>query len=362
MRTLTKAVARTMCALAVACVAAGSATAAESDARVIRARAGGVNYVGGDVSFRRAGAADWQPLTKHDDLRGGDSVRTGADGRAEILLNPGSYLRLAPDSEFELTDASLAGLRLRIARGSAVVEAMGYGDEGFSIAVSTPHAEARIVRTGVYRFNAVESSEVVVQKGRAVLTKPAAGELKEGRAARVSRAGGLELAKWDKKGRDEFDEWSRGRAEELARVNRKIQRRSVNSAVARADFDHLFGMGDFASPGVWMFDPTFDCYTFLPFLYGWGSPYGFHYSSHFWVRNCLPCRRLPGYRAYERMEANLSTPIFRDQPVGSGGRTGYGADYNAAKPVSSAPVDSKHAGAGGGGAAAVGAKGTSPKN
>ncbi|HEY6233136.1 MAG TPA: hypothetical protein VIW64_17865, partial [Pyrinomonadaceae bacterium] len=59
---------------------------------VISARAGGVNAVTGRASMRH-GNTEWQQLTIKEDLEAGDVVKTGLDGRVEMLLNPGSYLR-----------------------------------------------------------------------------------------------------------------------------------------------------------------------------------------------------------------------------------------------------------------------------
>src|SRR3954468_4985932 len=105
----------TLCALALVSLTAFSAGAQTRDDRVpvdgqtrddrlISAKAGGVNFVAGDVKVRRAGGQDWQSVTVKDDLKDGDSARTGADGRVEVLLNPGSYLRAGSSTEFELTD------------------------------------------------------------------------------------------------------------------------------------------------------------------------------------------------------------------------------------------------------------------
>src|SRR5882724_6349239 len=67
----------------------------------ISAKAGGVNAVSGGAEARSAPGADWQLLNVTDDLRAGDFVRTGQDGLVEMLLNPGAYLRVAENSEFQ---------------------------------------------------------------------------------------------------------------------------------------------------------------------------------------------------------------------------------------------------------------------
>jgi hypothetical protein len=243
----------------------------------------------------------------------------------------------------ELTDSALETLSVRLARGSAVVEAMGFGASDLTFVVSTPHARATVDRSGVYRFNVLgaEASEVIVQKGRALLGGGGATVLKEGRVARVTRGGAAEIVKWDKKGRDAFDLWSRGRAESLARANRKLQARSVNSLFARTDFDSLFGPSRYMYSGLWLLDSNTGCYTFLPFGYSWGSPYGFWYEARAFIGNCLPCRNhFVAPHVYGRGRGESAGTLF--PPNTGGGGVGFGSDRGSAK--SSIPSDAKHAG------------------
>ncbi|MET0624880.1 MAG: hypothetical protein ABW250_18170 [Pyrinomonadaceae bacterium] len=243
------------------------------DTRVISARAGRVNLITGDARLRRAGSLEWRALTAEDELKSGDTV-TVASGRVEILLNPGSYFRAAAGAEFTLAAAELDDLRVELARGSAVVEAMGYGDNDLSITVSTPRSNVRILRTGVYRINASAdgTAELAVSDGRALLGETL---VKGGKVARVG-ASGVEVAKFDKKERDELDLWSRDRGKELAKANEKLQRRTLNTVFARNSFENMFGG---YSRGFWFFDARARCYTFVPFGYGWRSPYGYWYGT-----------------------------------------------------------------------------------
>jgi hypothetical protein len=59
---------------------------------------------------------------KGDTLEVGDRVSTAANGKAEILLNPGSFLRLGGASAFEFNSTSLDDLELRLDSGSAILE------------------------------------------------------------------------------------------------------------------------------------------------------------------------------------------------------------------------------------------------
>lgn len=289
---------------------------AARDSRLISAKAGGVNFVSGDVKARRAGSQEWQGVTVKDDLNNGDSARTGADGRVEVLLNPGSYLRAGASTEFEFTDASLDNLRLRLARGSVFVEATGYDSLGLSIQINTPQTRVEIVRAGVYRVDVSQAGETIVsvQKGRALVGEGAAALLlKGGKEARVSGAAGVEVSKLqkkDKKQRDELELWSRERGKELAKANEALANKQTNSLLAsyngfydtlRADFPNRFGF--------WFWNARGNCYTFLPFYAGWRSPYGFGYGSSFYYPDYYNCPACPS-RAYRPVIINNANPSY----------------------------------------------------
>src|ERR1044072_3953501 len=81
---------------------------------VISARAGGVNAVTGRATMLPHGNSEWQQLTIKEDLETGDVVRTGVDGRVEMLLNPGSYMRIGEQVEGlgEHRDRGVRGARV----------------------------------------------------------------------------------------------------------------------------------------------------------------------------------------------------------------------------------------------------------
>ena len=233
----------------------------EQSQYVVSAKAGVVNIVEGDVSFERGGKVDM--LLTSDVLRAGDVVRTGRDGRAEILLNPGSYLRLSADSEFTFSDTRLHMLGLKIMKGSAIVEASMIVE---AITVVTPQGEFPIVDGGLYRFNvgADGGSEVIARKG-----KVQAGRVtvKEGKKA-VIGAGAPVVTSFDKKSEDEFDAWSKERAKIIVAANNKLSNRALrrNSSLS-------------LSGNSWVFNPFVGTYTYLPGYWGIYSPYGYGYNT-----------------------------------------------------------------------------------
>ena len=252
---------------------------------VISARAGGVNAVTGRATVRGRGTAEWQQLMITEDLERGDVVKTGHDGRVEILLNPGSYMRIAENSEFELANNSLENLEVRLIRGTAIMEVTGAEDTELLINITTPHTRMAIVRRGLYRVNVVPgaATELIVRKGR-VMLEGFHTKVKGGDKVVFSSSNAFSVAKLnkaDKKNVDTFEGWSKERAETVAQANRQIKRRDVSLLLASFNDPWSRGFsGRFG--GMWVYNPRSRCYTFMPFYSGWGSPYGGSYSSAFY--------------------------------------------------------------------------------
>jgi hypothetical protein len=320
---------------------------------LISARAGGINYVSGDVTVRRQGEATSQAVTIKDELATGDVLQTGAGSRAEVLLNPGSYIRLGENTVFTLADDSLESLRVKLLKGSALVEAAGAYERSITITVETPQTEALIIKSGIYRFSVLPDSsvtEISVREGRALVGREQT-LLRGGKRARVDGSGGMEVAQFDRKQKDEFDLWSRERAKMLAEANRKLSHNEVNTVLATSMmFDNLWtrGLGisggrDLYVAGVWYFDPGRSCFTFIPGSYGWTSPYGSGYNNSFYWREpnplCVNCRN-PTLNDL----VTLSGPGANGSNAGAGTNTGSGTGSSArpapapsARPEPSAP-------------------------
>jgi len=250
---------------------------------VISAKAGGINAVTGQAAMHPKGETGWQQLTVTDDLETGDRVRTASDGRVEILLNPGSYLRLGGDSEVELSDNSLANLELKLLRGTAIVEATGIQETQLMINISTPHARLAIDRQGLYRLNVVpeDATELIVRKGRVILAD--SHTMVKGGNKVVFSATAVSVAKLtgeEKKLEKEVavEQWSKERAETLAKANSRLNPRSLNSAFSSFGSD-ISAFNAFGRSGLWLYNSRAGCYTFLPFGYGSISPYGLSYTT-----------------------------------------------------------------------------------
>src|SRR5215469_4705327 len=241
---------------------------------IVSARAGEINLVEGDVSTRAA--QDWNLLVAGDTVKDGDIVKTGPGSRAEVLLNPGSYLRLSENTEFKFENTSIDSIKINLLKGSAIVEAAsGERSAGVLATVITPKGQFSIATAGVYRFNVdgTGRTEARVVKGR--LTTGTV-DVREGNEAVIGDAG-PELLAIDKKPVDTFDAWSKDRAKSLVAANNNLTRTNVNllqSGYFLPLGTRWFGarwLGDCA--GWWYFDPFFGSFIYIPNGFGFCSSF-----------------------------------------------------------------------------------------
>jgi hypothetical protein len=283
----------------------------------ISAKAGGVNAVTGRVMVARVGQAP-QLLTNQDDLVSGDVVTTGAASQAEVLLNPGSYLRVAENSEFVLVDNSLDNLLVKLVKGSVIVEATGMDNIDLRIAIATNRERLTIVRPGIYRINAqTGTTELLVRKGRVAISDNPRDIVKGGK--KLTFAGGSALtAKLDKHDKDLFDNWSKERGETLARANQRLSARTLNGYLSTADWGWA-SRASFGRWGVWTWSPLLGCRTFLPFYYGWATPYGQYYGLYYTLGDYYP-----GMGCCNGQNINRQPMIVNNPPSSGGSSGGFG--------------------------------------
>jgi hypothetical protein len=192
-------------------------------------RGGFVNFVSGEgrcICVAQPSAQSKQPLTN------GDTIELN-DGRAELVLIPGYYLRLSAHTTVRLLDLNRDNLKIEITKGSAIIEIpiedavqlppqyQELKDRFFNIVtVITPGGEYAIFKAGGYRFDATSSRESRV---RVVKGAVAAGGhiLKEGSALMMT--GAVSLDAGDKNVDDPFDKWNRERAAALVQANKSLK-------------------------------------------------------------------------------------------------------------------------------------------
>jgi hypothetical protein len=256
---------------------------AAGDIYVISAKAGGVNFVEGNVSVARKNGKSGA-LLKQDKLEVGDRVSTGADGKAEILLNPGSFLRLGTNTEFEFLTTDLESLKLKVYRGNTIFEV--YASDEFKIEVQTPKNKIYLIDSGIFRIDLNGANEAVsVWKGKAQVGEDIANTISKGKRAIIS-GGQVSIVKFDRDNRDALDTWSKLRAKNIAQANKRLQDRVLSQSLG--DSFRNQGWGFYESFGLWVYNPIYGTYCFLPFGAGWRSPYGYGYGYNVWDYNSYP--------------------------------------------------------------------------
>src|SRR5215467_3002285 len=125
---------------------------------------GTLNYVEGQASMADQ-MLDNKPVGSAT-LQNGEILKTG-NGKAEILLTPGVYLRLGADTSVKMVSNGLTNTQLALNKGEAMLEV----DQLYSqnnIHITQPGADARVVKTGLYNFDA-NGGQVRVFDGKAVV-------------------------------------------------------------------------------------------------------------------------------------------------------------------------------------------------
>lgn len=214
---------------------------------VISAKAGFLNYQQGRAK------------TDQRHIQEGETFATGAS-RSEILLTPGSFLRLNRNAEITMIASSLVQPAIELLTGTVNVEVAEVPKDG-RIALTWKNKTFLIMHKGLFRFDASDDSLVVsVYDGK--LDLPGNLTLKKGQRVEVRPDGLSAVAKFDRKALDSFDLWSSARTYQLS--NASMRSASVYSGRQRGS--------------IWAYNSMLGAYTFLPYSLCY-SPWGYAYYS-----------------------------------------------------------------------------------
>jgi hypothetical protein len=232
----------------------------------ISAKAGMINVADGDVFLLDAkGGAPVKvepKLTEFIDIKEGQTLKT-TEGRAEILLTPGAFLRVWDDTSFKLFSSRLSDVRLELLNGSAVIEVMEMF-EGNEITVLLKDATVTLTKGGAYRFDA-NPARVRVQVGEALAEFNGQKVVMKGGRQLTASANGWTSDKFDVKDSDALFRWSKRRGSYLAMAN-------VSSSRQASPRNGFQG-------GSWMWNPYFGFATYIPYSDTLRSPFGYYYYT-----------------------------------------------------------------------------------
>jgi hypothetical protein len=298
-------------------VALAAAVASIPALAAVPAHPGMLNYIEGQASIN--GETLSVKSVGDSSVEPGQTIQT-RDGKAEILLTPGVFLRLNNNSAATLVSGSLTNTRVELLHGQAMIEADDVHPEN-NLQVVDRGATAKIEKNGLYRFD-VERPMIAVYDGKALVQEnDKSVEVKKDHAVALDTTP-LKSKKFDKNGsEDDLYAWSKLRSGYLAEANASSARTIVVN-------NGWYGPG-------WYWNPWFSAYTFMPgygFVYspfGWGFGYPWAYGGFY----------RPVYFGYPR--------YYRRAPVVVGQR-GVGAIHGFSRAPSVAPspgVSGFHGGA-----------------
>ncbi len=300
-----------------ALLAAALLLPAQTQARI--ARPGTVNYTEGIVSLNGQRVTERQV--------GSIEVATGQvletqDGKAEMLLTPGVFLRLGDHSAVRMVSPSITDTRVELVRGTAMVEAAQVLKENH-LAVADQGSETLIQKHGIYSFNANQPAVAVFDGEAQVREEDRTAELHKGHEVALGPNNPkLKTESFNVKKAEESDPlyaWSKLRSEYVAEANM-----SLAQTVYVSSPNWWYGTG-------WYWNPYFDSFAFMPGFGYLDSPFGWgFYSPVYWGGYIAPYYgfgRYPIYpgriHAFTGGRGFAGAPAFRAPAAAGGGVRGF---------------------------------------
>ncbi len=234
---------------------------------------GTLNYVEGQAEIgdtalnsKSIGSAELQP---------GESLKT-TTGKAEVLLTPGVFLRVGNNSSVRMVSPSITDTVVALKKGHAMIEVDEIHPEN-NIRVNEDGADIRLLKTGLYDFNANRADMRVFDGKAAVVGYGRHFIVKGGHYTSFADHSLRKPKKFTKKEYEEGDlyRWSSLRSAYVAEAN-------VNAAGYYSEYGYgPWGPGWWGAD--WYWDPWFDSFTFIPGDGIFYSPFGWGFYSPWWV-------------------------------------------------------------------------------
>jgi hypothetical protein len=310
-------------ALGLAAVLA-SALAAQN---VISARSGLIHYIEGNVTLN--GEPVVVKTAEFPAMSDGQELRTEL-GRAEVLLAPGCFLRLAENSAVKLVNSRIEDTRLQLLAGSALLEIGEFNRKEQAVTVLVGETGVEVQKAGLYRIDANPPQLRVYDGSAAAVSGGQSVNIKEGKQTALTAAIGPE--KFDKEKGDAFLRWAARRSGYIA---------TANMAAAKRVYD---GSMPWRVSG-WMYDPYFGAFTFIPATGLYRSPFGWAFYSPRAIQRVYYRPPAPVYSGGGGWDGGFGGGSPRAYPDSSG--RGSMGGYSGSAPVSAPPPAAAPAPAGG---------------
>jgi hypothetical protein len=230
----------------------------------VTATPGTVNYVEGQVSID---GRVLSPAQNGNTLLQPNQVLSTANGKAEVLLSPGVFVRVGSNSGLRMVSPGLVAPEVEVVRGEAMIEA-DWVPKDARINVLERGAQTSILKTGLYKFDS-DNARVEVIDGKVQVTEnDQTKKFGKGKEVTLTADARLKPVSFDRKAEDDLYQWSNVRDGYLAEAN----------ASTAQNFYVGDGYGPFWGTG-WYWDPAFGFWSWLPGEGYFNSPFGYPFYS-----------------------------------------------------------------------------------
>jgi hypothetical protein len=256
---------------------------------VISTRSGIVHFLEGAVYL------DDKPLESHPgkfpSVSPGAELRTG-EGRVEVLLTPGIFIRIGEKSAIRMVDNELSHTRVELLAGSAIVDS-AEPSSGTSVTLIYKDWSVRFLEQGVYRIDS-DPPRLWVLQGKAEVSAETYGRVTSvGQGMYVTFAPALVPERSIDQPRDALSTWAESRQQSIsadnaiaANIQDPASMDASNSGLDSFTYFPMLGLPPFRPDpsssynALGLYQPGFNSiyspgYSFLPLLLGLklgGSP------------------------------------------------------------------------------------------
>lgn len=227
---------------------------------------GAINYTEGQVSINGQAIRG----ARNTALQPGQILQT-QDGKAEMLLTPGVFLRLNNHSQARLASSSITDTRVELLQGEAMVEAAQV-EPANNLTIADAGYITQIDKRGIYEFNA-DTPKIMVYEGEATVHNGDQNvNVKKGHElAFTAQNEKLKTQSFDTNTVDSLYSWSRLRSQYMAEANM-----SSAQTIVVTHPSWFYGTG-------WYWNPYYSSWAFVPGGGYFYSPFGFgFYSPAYW--------------------------------------------------------------------------------
>jgi FecR protein len=242
-----------------------------------------ISFVSGPVSYSRGDDPDeWDDAIENVPLTIGDRIYAPEDGRAELQLPSGNFVRLAPRSYFSALNLSDDIKQFYLGEGAASFNIRRLGSDEV-IEIDTPNVSATLDQPGRYRIAVDDdgNSRISVRRGRVIVAAAGKEITVENSEIRIY---GIDSPRYEivaLPATDAFDRWVAERDARFERTSPDAHRYASEEIIGIEDLSEYGRWEDIPEHGF-AWTPSAVAAGWAPFSVGrwfWQDPWGWTWIS-----------------------------------------------------------------------------------